>query len=32
MNTLIVAGSVVLIAVVGSLILKYQDRQLAKKD
>ncbi len=32
MNTLIVAGLILLIAIVGSIILKYQDRKIAKQD
>ena len=31
MNTLIVSGSVVLIAILGTLFFKYQDRQTEKK-
>ncbi|SFO45728.1 hypothetical protein SAMN04487852_101262 [Prevotella sp. tf2-5] len=30
MNTLIVAGSVVLIAIIGTIILKYRDHKLAE--
>ena len=30
MNTLIVSGSIVLIAIIGSIYFKYKDRQLAK--
>ena len=30
MNTLIVAGLILLIAIVGSIIFKYQDRKIAK--
>ena len=32
MNTIIVAGSVVLIAITGTIYFKYQDRRLAKKE
>jgi hypothetical protein len=32
MNTLIVAGSILLIAIGGTLFFKYQDRKLAKQD
>lgn len=32
MNTLIVAGSVLLIAIGGTIFFKYQDSKLAKKD
>ncbi len=31
MNTLIVAGFILLIAIVGSIIIKYQDRKIAKQ-
>ena len=32
MNTIIVAGSVVLIAIIGTIYFKYQDRRLAKNE
>ena len=32
MNTIIVAGSVVLIAIIGTIYLKYQDKRLAKNE
>lgn len=32
MNTLIVAGSVLLIAIIGTIIFKYQDKRLAKNE
>ena len=32
MNTLIVAGSILLVAIAGSIYFKYQDRKLADQD
>ena len=32
MNTIIVAGSVVLIAIIGTIYLQYQDKRLAKNE
>lgn len=32
MNTIIVAGSVVLIAIIGTIYFKYQDKRLAKNE
>ena len=32
MNTLIVAGSILLIAIVGTIYLKYQDRKMANQE
>ena len=32
MNTLIVSCSILLVAIIGTIILKYQDRRLAGKD